>query len=98
MPVILNTSFHCADTLSTALEDWLKEYSLRNPCVSPKTFRILTEINEGVAAYAIQTEHHSTEEAQTEDSRRQAEFIERFGADVQGGRIVAFSSLLEPLQ
>lgn len=98
MAIHLNTSFHCAEALAPRLEEWLKAYANQNKHLSPKTFRIITEVAEGACAYALQTLHLNAEDAQGCDDSRQAEFLASFGADVQAGRIVAFSSLLEPIE
>ena len=98
MSIYLNTSFHCADALSHRLEEWLKSYAAKHQALSPKIFRIITEVGEDTAAYALQTLHLNAEDARLDDDNRQAEFLGSFAADVHAGRIVAFSSLMESLE
>lgn len=98
MSTHLNTSFHCAEALAPRVEEWLKAYSHQHSHLIPKTYRIITDVAEGACAYALQTTHLNVEDAQDSDDERQAAFLSSFSADVQAGRIVAFSSLLEPIE
>lgn len=98
MSVHLNTSFHCAEALSPRVEEWLKSYTKQHSQLNPKIYRIITEVADGASAYALQTTHLNTEDAQVCDDDRQAQFMSSFGSDIRAGRVVAFSSLLEPIE
>lgn len=98
MAIHLNTSFHCAEMLAPRVEEWLKAYANQHTHLSPKNYRIITEVADGACAYALQTTHLNAEDAKVCDDDRHAEFLSSFGVDIQAGRIVAFSSLLEPIE